>query len=105
MRDELSKRVLELRGKGYTLKQIAKTVGKPVQHVHTIVRKYNGINDYFQALIVQCASDLNQGKITYCFTKAHISAIKIRYPNLTYIENEVGYTHYPEGANSDYDYN
>ena len=102
MREELTKRILELRGKGYTLKQIAKIVNKPVQYVHTIVKRYNGINDYFQALIVQCASDLRHGKATYCFTKAHISAIKRRYPNLTYTENEVGYTLYPEGVNSDY---
>lgn len=105
MREELSKCILELRGKGHTLKQIAKIVGKPVQQVHAIVRKSNGINDYFQALVGQCASDLKHGKHTYCFTMAHIKSIKKQYPNFTYTENEAGYTLYPEGANSDYDYN
>jgi IS30 family transposase len=91
-----TERCLKLYDKGYTIKQVADTIGRSSSYVHRrIVKHSNRQRNYYNELVWQAAYSLKRGEVCYCFTESQLNDIRRRFPHFTAEPNEVDYTLIP----------
>lgn len=89
-------RCLKLYDKGYTIKQIANTIGRSSMYVHRRIAKHSSRQrNYYNELIWQTCYELKRGEVCYCFTDSQLKDIRSRFPHFTAESNGVGYTLIP----------
>jgi len=91
--------ILTLRGKGYTLKEIAIKLNISKSKVKRELENVD-IIDNLKILVGQVIQDLKMGNKTYAFTKKQIESVRKKYPDFMYGNYNGVYVLYPKIKNN-----